>query len=81
MEAERLPVESLDLGKTLVEAPLLISIRMSESSSVSHSRRAGALSSARAGLLPWNGAKAAGGGGGVGARAGDESPLLHRGGA
>ena len=45
---------------------------MSESSSVSHSIRAGALSAARGGFLAWNGAAAVGRSGGVsaGARAG-----------
>ena len=38
-------------GKTLVEAPVSTSIGMSDSSSVSHSRRAGARSAARGGFL------------------------------
>ena len=48
---ERLPVEMQDLGLTLVEAPMLTNIGMSESWSVSHSRRSGALSAARGGFL------------------------------
>ena len=39
----------------LVEAPVLTRIGMSESSSLSHSRQAGALSAARASLLGWSG--------------------------
>ena len=46
-KGERLPVERRDLGKTLVEAPVLTSMGMSKSLSVSHSRRAGALSKSR----------------------------------
>ena len=55
------------LGKTLVEAPVLTSIGTRESSSVNHSRRAGARSAARGGFRGWNGAKTAEDGG-VGAR-------------
>ena len=55
-EAERLPVERRDCGKTLVKAPMSTNIGMSKSSSVSHSRQAGALSTAQSRFLAWNGA-------------------------
>ena len=58
-----------DHGKTLVEAPVLTSIDMSDSSSVGHSRRASVQSAARGVFLAWNGAGAVVDGG-VGARAG-----------
>ena len=57
--AERVPVVMRERGKTLVEAPVSTSIGMNDSSSVSHSRRAGARSAARGGFLAWNGAGAA----------------------
>ena len=70
IEAARLPVVRRDLGKMRVEAPVSTSMEMTESLSVSHSSRAGAVSANRGWFLGWNGAGAGGGGGGVGTRAG-----------
>ena len=49
-----MPEVMQDRRKTLVEVPVSTSIGMSDSTSVSHSRRAGARSEARGGLLAWN---------------------------